>query len=104
MLHLKDSYQFIEALEAELDVKNILLETTFISQSTTISTQLNQFQQKDNNLSLVVDEYGEIQGLLTMEDIFTEIDQIDDSCGYKQTFLLFEFHFTRTYRIPTYLL
>ena len=45
MLHLKDSYQFIEALEAELDVKNILLETTFISQSTTISTQLNQFQQ-----------------------------------------------------------
>lgn len=73
MLHLKDSYQFIEALEAELDVKNILLETTFISQSTTISTQLNQFQQKDNNLSLVVDEYGEIQGLLTMEDIFTEI-------------------------------
>ena len=73
MLHLKDSYQFIEALEAQLDVKNILLETTFISQSTTISTQLNQFQQKDNNLSLVVDEYGEIQGLLTMEDIFTEI-------------------------------
>ena len=73
MLHLKDSYQFIEAFEAELDVKNILLETTFISQSTTISTQLNQFQQKDNNLSLVVDEYGEIQGLLTMEDIFTEI-------------------------------
>jgi Mg2+/Co2+ transporter CorB len=60
-------------LEAELDVKNILLETTFISQSTTISTQLNKFQQQDNNLSLVVDEYGEIQGLLTLEDIFTEI-------------------------------
>ena len=73
VLHLKDSYQFIEALEAELDVKNILLETTFISQSTTISTQLNKFQQQDNNLSLVVDEYGEIQGLLTLEDIFTEI-------------------------------
>ena len=73
MLHLKDSYQFIDALEAGLDVKNILLETTFISQSTTISTQLNKFQQQDNNLSLVVDEYGEIQGLLTLEDIFTEI-------------------------------
>ena len=73
MLHLKDSYQFIEALEAGLDIKNILLETTFISQSTTISTQLNKFQQQDNNLSLVVDEYGEIQGLLTLEDIFTEI-------------------------------
>ncbi len=73
MLHLKDSHQFIEALEAETNVKSLLFDTTFISQSTTLSTQLNQFQQQDNNLSLVVDEYGEIQGLLTMEDIFTEI-------------------------------
>ena len=73
VLHLRDSHQFIEALEDGTDVKNILLDTTFISQSTTISTQLNKFQQQDNNLSLVVDEYGEIQGLLTLEDIFTEI-------------------------------
>jgi len=73
MLHLKDSHQFIEALEDGLDVKNLLLDTTFISQTTTLSVQLNQFQNQDNNLGLVVDEYGEIQGLLTMEDIFNEI-------------------------------
>ena len=73
MLHLKDSHEFIEAFEAGSDIKSILFDTTFISQSTTISTQLSQFQKQDNNLSLVVDEYGEIQGLLTMEDIFTEI-------------------------------
>ena len=73
MLHLKDSHQFIEALEEKADIKNLLFETIFISQTTTLSTQLNQFQKQDNNLALVVDEYGEIQGLLTMEDIFTEI-------------------------------
>ena len=73
VLHLKDSHQFIEMLEEETNIKDLLAETTFISQSTTISTQLNKFQQQDNNLSLVVDEYGEIQGLLTLEDIFTEI-------------------------------
>jgi len=73
MLHLKDSHQFIEALEQRLDVSKILLETSFISQSTTLSKQLNQFQKQDNNLGLVVDEYGEIQGLLTIEDIFNEI-------------------------------
>ena len=73
MLHLKDSHQFIEMLEGEINIKDLLSETTFISQSTTISTQLNKFQQQDNNLSLVVDEYGEIKGLLTLEDIFTEI-------------------------------
>jgi Mg2+/Co2+ transporter CorB len=73
MLHLKDSHQFLEALEDGIQVKNLLSETTFISQSTTLSLQLNQFQNQDNNLGLVVDEYGEIQGLLTMEDIFNEI-------------------------------
>ncbi len=73
MLHLKDSYKFLEALEADIEIKSLLSETTFISQSTTISVQLNQFQNQDNNLGLVVDEYGEIQGLLTMEDIFNEI-------------------------------
>ncbi len=73
MLHLKDSHKFLEALEADIEIKSLLSETTFISQSTTISVQLNQFQNQDNNLGLVVDEYGEIQGLLTMEDIFNEI-------------------------------
>jgi Mg2+/Co2+ transporter CorB len=73
MLHLKDSHQFIGSLEDGLDVKNLLLDTTFISQTTTLSVQLNQFQSQDSNLALVVDEYGEIQGLLTMEDIFNEI-------------------------------
>jgi Mg2+/Co2+ transporter CorB len=73
MLHLKDSHQFLEALEGGMQVKSILSETTFISQSTTLSLQLNQFQNQDNNLGLVVDEYGEIQGLLTIEDIFNEI-------------------------------
>jgi len=73
MLHLKDSHKFLEALEAGIEIKSLLSETTFISQSTTISVQLNQFQNQDNNLGLVVDEYGEIQGLLTMEDIFNEI-------------------------------
>ena len=73
VLHLKDSHQFIEALQKDTNIKDLLFETTFISQSTTISTQLKKFQQQDNNLSLVVDEYGEIQGLLTLEDIFTEI-------------------------------
>ena len=73
MLHLKDSHQFIEAMESKIDVKSILSDATFISQSTTLSRQLNQFQKQDNNLGLVVDEYGEIQGLMTMEDIFNEI-------------------------------
>jgi Mg2+/Co2+ transporter CorB len=35
--------------------------------------QLKEFQDNDRNMALVVDEYGEIQGLITIEDIFKEI-------------------------------
>ena len=35
--------------------------------------QLKEFQVHDRNMGLVVDEYGEIQGLITIEDIFKEI-------------------------------
>jgi Mg2+/Co2+ transporter CorB len=35
--------------------------------------QLKEFQVHDRNMGLIVDEYGEIQGLITIEDIFKEI-------------------------------
>jgi len=73
MLHLKNSHQFIQAFESNQDFKNSLSDAFFVSQSTTLTTQLNQFQKQGNKIGLIVDEYGDIQGILTMEGIFTEI-------------------------------
>ena len=72
-LHLKDSHAFLDKLEAKKDVKNILMKTYFVSQSTALMKQLKEFQDNDKNMALVVDEYGEIEGLITIEDIFKEI-------------------------------
>ena len=72
-LHLKNSHSFLERLEAKENVQNILTKTYFVSQSTALMKQLREFQDNDKNMALVVDEYGEIEGLITIEDIFKEI-------------------------------
>ena len=72
-LHLKNSHSFLDSLEAKENVQNILTKTYFVSQSTALMKQLREFQDNDKNMALVVDEYGEIEGLITIEDIFKEI-------------------------------
>jgi len=72
-LHLKDSHDFLDKIESSKDVQSELSSTYFVSQSTALMKQLKEFQDNDRNMALVVDEYGEIQGLITIEDIFKEI-------------------------------
>ena len=73
ILHLKDSHSFIEELENNQEYKKILQETYFVSQSTALMKQLREFLSNNQSIALVVDEYGEIQGLISIEDIFKEI-------------------------------
>ena len=73
ILHLKDSHSFLNLLQENQDLKDSLLETYFVSQSTTLIKQLSEFQKLDRNVGMVVDEYGEIEGLITLDDIFVEI-------------------------------
>lgn len=72
-LHLKDSHTFLEKIESDQDISCVLSKTYFVSQSTALMKQLKEFQDNDKNMALVVDEYGEIEGLITIEDIFKEI-------------------------------
>jgi Mg2+/Co2+ transporter CorB len=73
MLHLKDSHSFLDKIESNEKVEIVLMDSYFVSQSTALMKQLKEFQVNDKNMALVVDEYGEIQGLITIEDIFKEI-------------------------------
>ena len=75
ILHLKDSHSFLENYEQgnAPDFKKILHKTYFVSQSTLLMKQLREFLANNESIGLVVDEYGEIEGLISVEDIFKEI-------------------------------
>ena len=56
-----------KAIEQEMD------KPYYIPESTPLHTQLRNFQQKKHRLAVVVDEYGEVMGLVALEDILEEI-------------------------------
>jgi Mg2+/Co2+ transporter CorB len=74
ILHLKRVPALLQ--EATLDVaqlREILHEPYFIPSDTPLLKQLQQFQERHARLGLVVDEYGELLGLVTLENILEEI-------------------------------
>ena len=73
ILHLKDSHAFLEKLEKLKSTKKLLKKVYYVSQSTALMKQLREFLSNDQTIAFAVDEYGEIQGLVSIEDIFKEI-------------------------------
>ncbi|MEP7154630.1 MAG: HlyC/CorC family transporter [Betaproteobacteria bacterium] len=61
-----------QALEKET-LREIMREPYFIPEGTALLQQLTLFQENQRRMALVVDEYGEIQGLVTLQDILEEI-------------------------------
>ncbi len=76
LLHMK---QVVHELAREhLDLENLTAaaqarEPYFVPSGTTLNTQLLNFQRNKRRMAFVVDEYGDIQGLVTIEDILEEI-------------------------------
>jgi Mg2+/Co2+ transporter CorB len=56
-----------------LDIMSFAAKPWFVPDTTSVKDQLNQFLKQKQQMALVVDEYGEVQGLITLEDILEEI-------------------------------
>lgn len=82
VLHAKDLLRAIADADGridEVDIQAILREPWFIPETTSLKDQLAAFLKRQNHFALVVDEYGGLQGLVTLEDILEEIvGEIED--------------------------
>lgn len=76
VLHAKDLLRELQAIGndvSRLDIEKIALDAWFVPDVTTLSDQLKAFRRRKQHFALVVDEYGEVMGLVTLEDILEEI-------------------------------
>jgi Mg2+/Co2+ transporter CorB len=76
VLHTKDLLAALAASEwklSTLDIMSIAVKPWFVPDTTSLKDQLNEFLKRKAQMALVVDEYGEVQGLITLEDILEEI-------------------------------
>jgi len=83
VIHAKDlartMYRMVSAQGASLedlnsfDIKDVAMKPYFVPDTTSLDDQMRQFLRRRTHFALVVDEYGSLEGLITLEDILEEI-------------------------------
>jgi Mg2+/Co2+ transporter CorB len=76
VLHAKDLLRALRANDGDsskIDVSTIALPPWFVPEMRSVSEQLKAFRRRKTHFALVVDEYGEVEGMVTLEDILEEI-------------------------------
>jgi len=76
ILHVKDLLRALHAVDGDpdkLDIAALMAPPWFVPDTRPVSEQLKAFRRRKTPFALVVDEYGEVEGLVTLEDIIEEI-------------------------------
>ena len=73
-IHMRDLLNSYAKEEVDISkIKKLIREPYFIPEGTPLSQQLEHFKNQKRRLGIVVDEYGEVQGMVVLDDILEEI-------------------------------
>ena len=83
VLHIKDAFEYSQRNEvfrtSIKDIKGLIKEADFVPETVNINDLFKRMQAKKNHLAMVIDEYGQISGIVAMEDILEElVGEIED--------------------------
>lgn len=74
ILHIRNALNLLaDGSFSKETLEQTLAEPYFVPEGTSLTKQLLQFKEKQRRIGLVVNEYGDIQGLITLEDILEEV-------------------------------
>lgn len=90
VLYAKDLLPYLRQGRSDVPLKNILREAYFIPETKKASDLLPDLQQRRVHMVIVVDEYGGVAGLVTIEDLLEEIvGEIQDEYDIEEPFIEF---------------
>ena len=82
ILHIRDLLKALHMHDfnyQKVRIVDFMSDPWFIPENALVNQQLNEFRRRRSHFALVVDEYGDLQGIVTLEDVIEEIvGQIDD--------------------------
>ena len=92
VLHIKDAFTFFEKNEVYRssikDIDGLIRPVDFIPETVNINDLFKKMQSKKSHLAMVVDEYGQISGLIAMEDILEElVGNIEDEHDEEENYI-----------------
>ncbi len=76
VIHGRDLMSALHAVEndaSRIDIVKVAAKPWFVPDTTTLRDQLAEFMRRRSHFAIVVDEYGEVEGLVTLDDIIEEI-------------------------------